>query len=49
MMLTSSTHILHKIAKATVSFAFLFLGLEYMKTSVESLAIAFDMSGYAHR
>jgi Na/Pi-cotransporter len=48
MMLTSSRHIVHKIARSIVAFCLLFLGLEYMKSSVETLATTIDLSGYAH-
>lgn len=36
------------ISKFMVGFGFLFLGLDYMKTSIESLAQNYDLSGLRH-
>ena len=38
LVMTSNTSKRHKIARFAIGFALLFLGLEYMKDSVESLA-----------
>jgi len=48
LMIADQRSIWHKVAKFMVGFALLFLGLDYMKTSVETLAQVIDLSQYAH-
>lgn len=48
LIMTSHTSRWHKIARFGMWFALLFLGLDYMKTSVEAMAAVFDLSAYAH-
>lgn len=49
LMMTGPQTVRHSAAKFVIWFALLFLGLDYMKVSVEALATTIDLSAYAHR